>query len=363
MRVCHLLSADLWAGAEVMACNLLRGLREYPDLDLHVLLLNEGRVAEELRSAGLSVTILDERRTSFPALCISARRHLGKISPHIIHSHRYKENILAYFARVPGRSPGLVSTQHGMPEPDNGAMRMRSRISAGWNGRILAGHFDRVVCVSFDTRDRILGNIDIPRDKVVVIHNGIELPEPCDPVRARGGTAAGSAGRFFPVKDYRLMVEIARVASERSLSLRFELAGDGPERGLLEERVARYSLENTFRFRGHEDDMNGFYRGIDFYLNTSLHEGIPMSILEAMAHRLPVVAPRIGGIAEIIEDGVEGFLVQGREPEAFAEKCLMLMDAGLRRRMGQAAREKVERSFSAGRMAGEYHRLYRELAG
>jgi glycosyltransferase involved in cell wall biosynthesis len=108
--------------------------------------------------------------------------------------------------------------------------------------------------------------------------------------------------------------------------------------------------------------MTGFYAGIDIYLNTSLHEGIPMSVLEAMAHGLPVVAPAVGGIVEIIEDGVEGFLVEGRSPQAFAKKCILLQDGELRLKMGRAARARVEKAFSAQAMAQEYYRLYRELA-
>ena len=96
-------------------------------------------------------------------------------------------------------------------------------------------------------------------------------------------------------------------------------------------------------------------------MNTSVHEGLPMSILEAMAHGLPVIAPNVGGISEIIDDGIDGFLVNDRSPAAFAEQILKLQDVKLRRRMGEAAREKIHRSFSAQSMAAQYYKLYREL--
>ena len=141
------------------------------------------------------------------------------------------------------------------------------------------------------------------------------------------------------------------------------MAGDGPERGALEKAIDECGLVGRFALKGHLEDMDSFYRGLDLYLNTSVHEGIPMTILEAMARGLPVIAPQVGGIGEIIEDGVEGFLVPNRDPKAFAEKCLLLQDAELRQRMGQAARAKVERGFSAEHMARQYYQLYRELAG
>ena len=86
-----------------------------------------------------------------------------------------------------------------------------------------------------------------------------------------------------------------------------------------------------------------------------------MAILEAMAYGLPVIAPKVGGIVEIIEDGVDGFLVSGRNAEDFAEKCIVLQDGSLRAKMGQAARAKVEKTFSAMSMAQKYRKLYNEI--
>jgi len=105
--------------------------------------------------------------------------------------------------------------------------------------------------------------------------------------------------------------------------------------------------------------MDIFYQGLDVYLNTSVHEGIPMSILEALAHGLPVIAPAVGGIVEIIDDGTQGFLIGSRTPEDFAKKCLILKEnSEERERMARAARERAEQGFSAERMAEQYHQLY-----
>lgn len=361
LRVCHVISGDLWAGAEVMACNLVRRLQECSDLDLNVVLLNEGRLGEELRTAGVPVHILDERRHSFPRLLQKARAYMREKPPQVIHSHRYKENILAFWARAAGGGTRLVATLHGLPESPSGRPRPAARLTAKLNNHLLARHFDRVVGVSLDIGNHFVNHLEFAPQRVSVIHNGIELPEP--PVRGLSRTVVvGSAGRLFPVKDFPLMVEIARVAAEWRAPLRFELAGEGPEHSGVKELIAASGLGGSFRLHGHLPDVVKFYRRLDIYLNTSQHEGIPMSILEAMASGLPVVAPRVGGIGEIIEDGFEGFLVNGRNPKVFAERCLMLGDVDLRRRMGQAARQKVERLFSAKHMARQYHQLYLDLA-
>jgi glycosyltransferase involved in cell wall biosynthesis len=140
------------------------------------------------------------------------------------------------------------------------------------------------------------------------------------------------------------------------------LAGEGPERSKLQALIQEYDLNETFVLQGHVEDMLPFYHGLDLYLNTSVHEGIPMSILEAMAHGLPVVAPDVGGISEVVDNGEDGYLIDTRDPRAFAEKCLLLYEnKQLRRGMALAAREKVARSFSVENMAAQYHELYLNL--
>ena len=160
------------------------------------------------------------------------------------------------------------------------------------------------------------------------------------------------------------MVEIARaIAATGAEDVRFELAGDGPELPALEDLVQRYRLSSAFFLKGHQEDMVAFYRGLDIFLNTSIHEGIPMTILEALSHGLPVIAPAVGGIVEIIDNGKEGFLIDNRTPRDFAEKCIFLKDNRAERaRMARAAREKAERAFSAERMAEKYYLLYHKTA-
>ena len=108
--------------------------------------------------------------------------------------------------------------------------------------------------------------------------------------------------------------------------------------------------------------MSDFYKGLDLYINTSLHEGFPMSVLEAMSHGLPVVAPIEGGIKEVVTDGLQGFLIEGRDPKRFAQKCLAIyQDKYMRQRMGAASREKVAREYSIETMAEKYYELYRKV--
>ena len=364
MKVIHIISGDLWAGAEAMAFNLLRHLQGYPELDLGIILLNEGKLARKLRSIGATVHVLDEKQLPFWDIVLRTRAVLRTSGAVIVHSHRYKENILATLASGFNRSIKLIATQHGLPETAEDKRTVTNRFVAKANFNLLSRYFTATVAVSSDVRNYLVKQHAFREGSVEAIHNGIDIPETRLSRTGAGPFVIGSSGRLFPVKDYPLMVDIAgAIAAANVPDIRFALAGDGPERPRLEARIQGYGLQEQFILKGHQEDMDSFYRGVDLYLNSSVHEGIPMTILEALARGIPVIAPAVGGIREIITDGVEGFLIGSRNPQDFADKCLLLRDNGeLREKMAKAARARAEQAFSADSMADRYYRLYRRVA-
>jgi glycosyltransferase involved in cell wall biosynthesis len=362
IRVCHIISGDLWAGAEVVACHLLQELLKYDDLEITAILLNDGRLADELRKSGISLFVVDEKKRSMLQIYLDIRKIMLMRHTDIIHSHRYKENILAYLASKREKNIRLVATQHGMPEMFEGNGKLKPKLISWLNFFLLSRSFKNVVTVSQDMQKTFVQDYGFKESKVVVIHNGIEIHMTSQRTRRRSDFVVGSSGRFFPVKDYPLMVEIARTVLEKVNDVCFELAGDGPERPKIQCLIRKYGLEEKFVLRGFVDDISHFYQGIDLYLCTSLHEGIPMSVLEAMAHGLPVIAPKVGGLEEILEDGVEGYLVEGRNPIDYAEKCIkILVNGDMRDKMRMAARDKVAKDFSINHMAQKYYQLYRNM--
>ncbi len=364
IHVCHIISGDLWAGVEVMSYHLMQSLKNNEDIDLSVILLNEGRLAREIRSLGIHVDIVDEKRNNFLKLTTKIRKILIRRSIDIIHSHRYKENILAFLASRHGNRIRLVGTQHGMPEVLGVNKNIKYVLLHRLNRFILLRRFNKLITVSSDIRNTFIDNIGFPIHKVMLIHNGTDIPSRSIKYIEKGFFVIGSMGRFFPVKDYCFMVEIARQVALVTDKVRFELAGDGPDRKKIADSVERYGLGHMFKLKGMVDDLPGFYQGIDLYLNTSLHEGIPMSVLEAMSYGIPVLAPNVGGLKEMMEDGKEGYLVTGRDPNEYARKCLHLCEnRGLRQSMGSSARKRVEEEFANERMAREYHSMYQQVVG
>jgi L-malate glycosyltransferase len=360
LRVCHLISGDLWAGAEAMAFNLLRGLNTLPGIELLVIVLNKGRLADQLQNEAIPTYILDEDKRSFPEIAWLASRAARKWQPEILHSHRYKENILSYLISLRLREDAaLISTQHGMPELYDGSPSVLQRLKWHANHRLLATKFDRIIAVSADIKESLVREYGFEERNLEIIHNGVVIPSRADRVNGNSGFVIGSAGRFVPVKDYRLMVEVAREVKARTDQVRFEVAGDGPEFRFVQDLVHRHGLDQRFLLRGPIRDIAAFYQGLDVFLNTSIHEGIPLTVLEAMAHGVPPVVPRVGGLDEIVTNGVDGYLVDTRNPIDFATKCLNLHDdESMRRRMAQAARKKIVEQFSVERMVNAYRDMY-----
>lgn len=360
MKICHIVSGDLWAGAEAMVSVLLEGLKHYPELELSAIILNEGILADRLRSIQIPVKILAENERSFFHLYREVKKVIGESEPAIVHTHRYKENLLGYLATRARKKVQLVATQHGLPEVYGAKRNRKHQLIVNFNLNLMKRKFSRVVAVSDDIHGFFLANGYLD-SRLRMIHNGLKPTEKVLPGNQSSKVIIGSAGRFFPVKDYPLMVSIA--AELKTIGgLEFHLIGDGPDRETIEKSIQQNNLQKKFLLRPFREDLTEFYHQIDIFINTSLHEGIPMSVLEAMAAAKPVIAPRVGGFKEVIDDGVDGFLIDRRTPQKFAEICKFLADKpDLRIKMGEAARRKIEKSFSMESMAGGYVKLYREL--
>ena len=366
--VLHIFSGDLWAGAEVMIHSLLAQLNLDDQVRLIALSMNEGVLTGKLRAGGVETHVIPEARFSFPHIFLRAARLLRSGRIDIIHSHRYKENLLAILLGKCLRVKGLIATVHGLPEATpshEGPSHLLTRLDTF----LLQRCFSHVVAVSHDIKSRMTNARQFTNGSMSVIHNGIP-PVQCSPpsdnsnatTQTPHGIHIGSVGRLVPVKDFTLFLEIAARITQDAENVRFSILGDGPCRGEIEEKADRLGLNGRFSLLSPRQDPVPYYRTLDIYLNTSLYEGIPMSVLEAMACGVPVVAPRVGGLSEIISDSQDGFLVEGRNPEGYARRCVdVIRDANLRTRIRESASRRIQSEFSAARMAQDYSSRYVSL--
>ena len=176
IKVVHILSGDLWAGAEVMAFHLITGLSKIKGLKIYAVLLNEGRLSQKLQKNGIQVYVLNEKELSFPKIVSRLNCILRKINPDILHSHRYKENILAFVSKQFCGSAKIVTTQHGMPENFYGKKSLHHTIISRLNFFLLKHAARKIVCVSNDIKKKFSILFGMRDELLSVIHNGIYVP-------------------------------------------------------------------------------------------------------------------------------------------------------------------------------------------
>jgi glycosyltransferase involved in cell wall biosynthesis len=204
---------------------------------------------------------------------------------------------------------------------------------------------------------------------VEVLHNGIEPGPPRSPQAradarrllsvAPGECVIATVARLDPVKDLTSLVDAFRLVRERRSDARLVIVGEGSERSAIETLVERHGLAPAVTLLGHREDARQLLAGVDIYVNCSTFEGISLTILEAMAAALPVVATHVGGNPEIV-DMSTGRLVPPRDPARLADALIALADApALRTELGLSARARIERDFSLDRMVQQYHHVYR----
>ena len=372
LRVCHVMSADLWAGAEVQVATVASYLVTRPDVQLSAVLFNEGRLAAELRRMGVDVTVVDEQRTSSLAILGFLRRYFRQHEADVIHTHRYKDSVLGMVAARTAGVPHAVRTVHGLREAAHGWAWAREQIYAAFERVTLWCFADRVIAVSRRMAETLAGS-DCRPGSLTQIANGIDLSRvtatrgPADMRRELGidpgDIVIGTAGRLSRVKGHATLLRAAHLMLQRERGVRIVVAGDGPLRDDLEETARRLHVDGACRFLGARSDVYDVLAALDVFVLPSLDEGIPMVLLEAMALGKPVVASAVGGIPEIVTHQESGLLVPPGDERALADACLEL--ARHRDRawaLGAEARRTVETRFSHDRNGAEIAAVYHGLA-
>ncbi len=370
MRICHLISGDLWAGAEVQAYTLMRSLKTVPGLDLDAIVLNEGRLYERLCETGIDVSIVREKQHGFFAIKSIISRRLRGQSIDILHTHRYKENVIGGLVRGRSAITGLVQTVHGMQEELHGLKSLKMKFYMSLNDDLTRRRFSKIIAVSNEIKRRL--DEKFGEKKVVTIHNAvdadlIEICRTAEEIKRELGIGGnqivvGSAGRLVPVKAYDSFLKAAVIILRKRPNTAFVIVGDGPLGNELKKSAAELGIGANVIFTGFRDDVLDLVNALDVFVVSSIHEGIPMSALEAMAMNKVVVSTAVGGMPEIIEDNVSGLLAKPGSPEALAERCLAVIeDRKLRSDIEKNARARIEQKFSVERQRDQVLRLYKEV--
>jgi glycosyltransferase involved in cell wall biosynthesis len=286
--------------------------------------------------------------------------------PDVVHTHMSKAGFLGRSAAFAQRVPVTAHTYSGHVLDDYFSPAISKTIEQ--IERRLAVSTSLIFAVAETVRDEIVSHGIAPAERVTLVHHGVDL-EPYLDIGAGPGTLraqlrlpddailVGFAGRLAKVKRMDRLVEVARRVCSANARVHFVVAGDGPERAVVEEAIATPELEERMHMVGWVVDLADFYESIDLVVLTSSNEGMPISLIEAAAAGRPAVATRVGGVPEVIDDGVTGFVID--DAEAAADAVLRLVnDPVMRRDMGTKARARVVEAFGVRRLARDLERHY-----
>jgi len=351
-------------GAEVLAVRLAEGL--LPRFATRMLCLDEtGPLEERLSGSGVRVEVLGRRPGLDRRCALRIRQVFRGQRPAAVLAHQFTPFFYAAWGRGLRGRPPLVFVEHGRFHPD------RPHLARMIFHRLLLRRRDRVVAVGESVRQALVRNEGILAKRICVIYNGVPCPrfqrDEAIRHRMRGelGVAEGDfvimqVARLDPLKDLRTAVRAA--GHLPGAHVRWFLVGEGPERPVVEAEIARLSLNERVRLLGERRDIPALLSAADAFVLTSISEGIPVTVLEAMAAGLPVVATRVGGLPEVVRDGETGHLVPAGDPLAVAQALASLMiDGGKARAWGDAAQRLVAERFSEALMHREYQRLLDEI--
>jgi len=304
-----------------------------------------------------------------PGIQLSCVKKIRKIAEKykidIIHTHNEGAH---FYGAIAGFLRGIpvVHTRHGIHEVDNKRKLLLERFSS-----VLS---KKIVGVSQDISALYTAKIKVAPSKVLTILNGIDTSNfssrninrqtLVDDTITPDTIVIGIVARLALVKDHQTLFKACQIIAKTHSKFRLVVIGDGPERNSLEELANQLNLEDTIHFMGAKYNVVDFLNCLDIFALSSISEGISITLLEAMACELPVVATRVGGNPEVVVDKETGYLVPSTNPIAFAEKLLLLMDdVKPRRIMGMAGRIRVIENFSIKKSVSEYENCYKQVLG
>ena len=362
-RVLFLSHAFAVGGAEEMVLNLVRHLP--PEFEPAVVALQQaGPIGEEIARTGVPFRVLGLTpglRRPFDLLRL--QRFLQEREPTIVHTFLLTGSLYGRFAAMMARVPIVIGTEVNIYQRKQAAHRIAER----W----LMRHTDAVVASANSVRDFYIDQVQADPSRVTVIHNAVDWSQletsmTSEQLRSETGVPsdvllAGIIARLTEQKAHRVLFD-AMAQHPDLQSLHLLVVGDGELRAELQSRGEKLGIGRRLHFAGARRDLGNVLSAIDLFVMNSLWEGLPLSLILAMGAGLPVVASRVAGIPEVVEDGVTGLLVPpGGVAALGAALSRVNGDDTLRVLLGQAARTFARPRFGIETYVDSMTRLYRQL--
>jgi len=360
----HILDSLNVGGLENGVVNLVNYLDHSKYNHVICCLREVGVMAERLHRKDTEVICMGSRSTDYfmPMKLIPL---IDRIRPQVVHTRNWG-TIDGIIAAKLARVKYVIHGEHGREFTDLHGSNYRRNL-ARW---VLGRWVNLFVAVSDEIKSWLVNKVGIPEKKIVTIVNGVDTKKffpPADKKKVKQDLGidpdtfiVGTVGRLDKVKNYEMLLKAMPLKSSE-FPYKLILIGDGPERANLEVFVTTHRLPNV-EFLGEKQNIRDYLQVFDLFVLPSLAEGMSNTILEAMATGIPIVATRVGGTPEIVEDGVTGSLIPSGGYDLLSEMITKYMnDRSLCETQGQAGRLRCEKLFSLNVMVEKYDRLYSKL--
>ena len=354
IKILQFLSTALPAGTELSVLSLVSRMdRERFDMEV-CFLYPEGPLSHRFLSQNIKCYHLDYGRVNIFVIALRLYKILKNGRYDLIHIYGLKANIIG---RLIGRLAGCKNIVAGLRSiyPGNKESNLHLFLD-----KITLCLVKLYISNSKTAVDFLIGK-GYPPKIFRVVHSGIDLVTQIKKQESKVSTII-TVARFEPPKDYKTLLLAFDILNKKGFKFTSLLVGGGSKKEEMMELSAQMGLKDRVSFLGEKENVSEDLERSDIFAFSSLFEGLPRAIMEAMAARLPVVAVDVGGVSELVDDEKTGFLVKAEDAHALADKIeKLLLDKDIRKRMGESGMEKIKKEFSMDRLVKEMEGIYESL--
>ena len=356
-KICYVIGTLEIGGTESQLLRLCRAIDKNRFLPVVISLRCGGHLKEDFEKYGIRVIEVGKKYKIDFLFFLRLIHILHKEKPDILQTFMFTSNTWGRIAGLLCRVPVIIACERST---DKWKKNHHFFID------ILLGLFtDVIVCNCFTVKKHYERKIRPVAGKLIVIPNGVEIEDiekPPEFVAQKKEKIVLTAGRLSPEKGIQYFIKGARIVLSNVKNVKFIIVGDGPLRENLERLVYECRIKDNVIFTGYQKDMKDFITMSDVVVLSSLWEGLPNILLEAMALKKPVIATDVGGVREIVKNGENGFIVSPGCPDEIADKIInILSDDEASLKMGENAYRFVKENFDIKKMVSSYEFLYEKL--
>ncbi len=364
LSVCHILPALPLNGAENLLLQICRNMNPEEVRTSILLIADGGPLVPDFEALGIPVTIIPKKGRYDLSIIWKVRSFLRQGQFDLIHTHLFTANLWGRLGCA-FLGPAVISSMHSIASIEKSVLRQTEQFL----DRLLVPMTDAVVCVTLQVMRTMSQVARLPRSKLVTINNGVEIPVDYDAMTKedarstlkvpKGLPILGIIGRFSKPKNHQAFLESLVLVREKFPDLLVLIVGIGELEESIRKKVSELGLEESVLFMGSRRDVPVILKALDALVIPSLWEGLPIVLLEALVSGTPVIATRVGGIPDVVEDRVTALLT-APDPESLSKTMIWALDHPVEMlRIAESGNKMSRDCYDIRKTAQQYRDLYR----